>query len=367
MGIDQHNPKSLYKQVSEDIIKRINSGKLRVNDKLPTQHELVAYYDVSLITIKRALSDLISEGVLYARAGKGTFVAKRSQRIDYSKHVTIAYVLKDLDNPFYQSMVSSIERHLSKNDCNLMLYSSENRESNEENKIRHFMNMGVSGLILGSLSHNQYTSTMIKQLEEESFPYMMVSYSEDPNIPFVGTDQEQGGYIAAQHLLESGYESIGIVAGEAGNLVGAARKKGFIRALEEHGVSLRQEHQFQIEVGAKRDDHKSGYEVGKAFCKSEDLPRAMFIYNDLSALGFIEALNECNLKVPGDVAIVGFDDIPQGRSSSIPLTTIHQSTDQIAKLAVENLLKRINGEPPVARKLIDPKLVVRSSCCTEQG
>lgn len=363
MSIDQHNPKPFYKQVGEDIINQINSGALKVGDKLQTQNELVKHYDVSLITIKRALSDLISEGILYARAGKGTFVAKQPQKIDLSKHLTVAYVLKDLNNPFYQSMVSSMERYLSKNNCNLMLYSSDNHMANEERKIRYFMDMGVSGLILGSMFHSHYTNTMIQQLDEQRFPYVMVSYTEDDHIPFVGADQEAGGYMAAQHLLEAGYSRVGIVTGEEGNLVGEARKKGFVRALEEQDVPLDLEHQFQIKVGAKRDDHKSGYEVGQAFCKLKNPPQAMFIYNDLSALGFMEAISESKLSVPKDVAIIGFDDIPMGRASSVPLTTIHQPTDKIAKLAVENLIGRINGQPSVTRKLIKPKLVVRKSCC----
>ena len=363
MGIDQHNPKPFYKQVGEEIVNQINSGELKVGDKLETQSELVKRYDVSLITIKRALSDLISEGVLYARAGKGTYVARRPQKIDYSKHLTIAYVLKDLDNPFYQSMVSSVERNLSKNGSNLMLYSSDNRHDNEERKIRYFMDMGVSGLILGSLSHSHYTDSLIKQLEAERFPFVMVSYTEDPSINFVGTDQELGGFMATEHLIKNGYTDIGYVNGEEGNLVGEARKRGFLKAMADNNVPVSQKNLMQITVDGKRDDMNSGYQVGKQFCEMEERPRAMFIYNDLSALGFIQALGESGINVPKDVAIVGFDDIVNGRTASVPLTTVHQPTELIGQIAVESLLKKINGEEPSMHKLLEPKLVVRKSCC----
>ena len=363
MGIDQHNPKPFYKQVGEEIVKQINNGELKVGDKLETQSELVKRYDVSLITIKRALSDLISEGVLYARAGKGTYVARRPQKIDYSKHLTIAYVLKDLDNPFYQSIVSSVERNLSKNGSNLMLYSSDNRHDNEERKIRYFIDMGVSGLILGSMFHSHYTGSLIKQLQAEHFPFVMVSHTEDPEINFVGTDQEAGGFMATEHLAKSGYNSIGFVSGEEGNLVGEARKRGYLRAMAENDVHVVQEHIFQIKVSGKRDDMKSGYEVGQEFCKLENRPDSVFVYNDQSALGFIQALTECGIKVPQDVGIVGFDDISTGRNAAVPLTTIHQPTEMIGKIAVESLLKKINGELPKIHKLLEPKLIVRKSCC----
>jgi len=361
--IDQQDPKPFYKQISEDIVDRIRSGKLKIGDKLETQHELAREYDVSLITIKKALSDLITNGILYARIGKGTYIARRPSKIDYSKHLTIAYVLKDLDNPFYQGIVSSVERNLSKNGCNLMLYSSDNRRELEEQKIRYFVEMGVSGLILGSMSHIHYTSTLIKQLQEENFPFVMVSYTDDPSICFIGTDQKYGGFIATEHLIKAGYKSIGYVNGEEGNLVGETRKEGYLEALDKYKLAPDDRYLYRIKVSSKRDDFQSGYSVGVEFCKSTERPRAMFIYNDLSALGFINALSEFDLSVPDDVAIVGFDDIAMGRSSAIPLTTVHQPTDKIGKLVVEQLLQRISRSTTTkACKHLKPKLVVRESC-----
>jgi DNA-binding LacI/PurR family transcriptional regulator len=108
----------------------------------------------------------------------------------------------------------------------------------------------------------------------------------------------------------------------------------------------------------------SGYDVGMEFCKRSDRPRAMFIYNDLSALGFIDAMDNFGLKVPEDVAIIGFDDIAGGITLQNRLTSVHQPTDKIGKLAVKKLLKMINGESvdPPNKRILKPKLVVRKSC-----
>jgi len=367
MGIDYRDPKPLYKQIYEDIFNQIRSGKLKVGDKLATQHELVKIYDVSLITVKKALSDLISEGILFARVGKGSFVARLPSKIDHKKHLTVAYILKDLDNPYYQNIVSSIESNLSNNDCNMMLYSSDNRRDREEQKIRYFIDMGVSGLILGSMSHIPFTSALINELQEKQFPFVMVSYTDDPSICFIGTDQEKGGFIATEHLINTGYNDIGYVNGEEGNLVGEARKKGYVRALNENNLPVNKNYLYRIKIKGKRDDFQSGYDVGVKFCNRSERPRAMFIYNDLSALGFIDALVEFGLKVPEDVAIIGFDDIVIGRSSTNNLTSVHQPTDMIGKLAVENLLKMINGKLPDASlyRSLNPELVIRESCGTK--
>jgi len=364
MGIDYRDPKPLYKQIYEDIFNQIRSGKLKVGDKLATQHELVKIYDVSLITVKKALSDLISEGILFARVGKGSFVARLPSKIDHKKHLTVAYILKDLDNPYYQNIVSSIESNLSNNDCNMILYSSDNRRDREEQKIRYFIDMGVSGLILGSMSHIPFTSSLINELHEKQFPFVMVSYTDDPSICFIGTNQEKGGFIATEHLIKTGYSDIGYVNGEEGNLVGEARKRGYVKALNENDLPVNENYLYRMKIQGKRDDFKSGYDVGVEFCNRSERPRAMFIYNDLSALGFIDALAEFGLKVPEDVAIIGFDDIASEITLKNHLSSVHQPANKIGKLAVKNLLKMINGESvdPTNKRILKPKLVVRESC-----
>ncbi len=362
MPINQTDPKPFYKQVMDEIVHRIDAGELKAGDKIETQYELAKRYDVSLITIKRALSELISAGLLYARVGKGTFVAIRKPSIDFSKHKTIAYVLKDLDNPFYASIVSSVERHLSKNDYNFLLYSSDNRKEKEDRKIKDFISMGVSGLIIGSMSHIHYTTSLLKQLHNKHFPFVMVSYTEDPEISFIGTDQEEGGYLATKHLINLGYKKIGYINGEEGNLVGECRKRGFIRAMEESNVSLNENYLYRLKVTGKRNDYKSGYNLGQQFFTIKDWPDSLFIYNDLSALGFIKALSEQGVKVPQDVAIVGFDDINMGETAAVPLTTVHQPTAKIGEYVVKCLLSKIEGEKSVARKVMKPKLIIRESC-----
>jgi DNA-binding LacI/PurR family transcriptional regulator len=246
----------------------------------------------------------------------------------------------------------------------MMLYSSDNRRDREEQKIRYFIDMGVSGLILGSMSHIPFTSSLINELHEKQFPFVMVSYTDDPSICFIGTNQEKGGFIATEHLINTGYNDIGYVNGEEGNLVGEARKRGYVKALTEYDLPVNENYLYRIKIKGKRDDFKSGYDVGVEFYNRLERPRAMFIYNDLSALGFIDALAEFGLKVPEDVAIIGFDDIAIGRSSANHLTSVHQPTDKIGKLAVENLLKMIHGEIPDAslNRSLNPELVVRESC-----
>jgi len=360
MSIDPKNPTPLYKQIYDDILSKIYSGELDVGDSIGTQHELTATYDVSLITVKKAISKLISEGVLYARVGRGTFVNKKPAGINFSEHKTIAYVLKNLDDPFYQSMVSNIERQLSIHGCNMLLFSSDQNKQKETEQIKKFINMGINGLIIGSMSEDEYTDSLFRQLHNENFPYVMVSYNNNPDICYIGSNHLQGGFLATEHLINLGYKHIGYVQSSTNDFVGQRREEGYKRALEKHQIEIKKDYIYQFD--SNEDIFQSGFDFGVKFCQTKNRPEALFIYNDLSALGFMNAVTKHGLKVPEDIAIVGFDDIPAGRKAYIPLTTIHQPSDKIAEYAVDLILRKIDGEDINLRRLVKPELVIRESC-----
>jgi DNA-binding LacI/PurR family transcriptional regulator len=190
----------------------------------------------------------------------------------------------------------------------------------------------------------------------------MVSFVVDDDISFVGTDHEEGGFIATDHLIKLGYKRIGYINGEEGNLVGEARKKGFLKAIQQAGLQFNTNDEFRLRLRGESFDYDSGYEIGEQFARKNDRPEALFIYNDLSTLGFQKAVFDNQLSVPEDIGIVGFDDIKRGVTAPVPLTTVHQPTDEIGALSVEILLRRIQGESIAPRHILKPSLVVRSSC-----
>jgi DNA-binding LacI/PurR family transcriptional regulator len=105
-----------------------------------------------------------------------------------------------------------------------------------------------------------------------------------------------------------------------------------------------------------------GYDFGKSFKSLKKRPEAVFIYSDLTALGFEQACLEEGISIPDDVAIVGFDDLEIAKYASVPLTTINQSANNIGRKAVDIIQKRINGSDIGNRTIIRPSLVIRESC-----
>ena len=364
--LDIRDPRPLYQQVEDDLREKIAQGEIKVGEQLESQQVLARRYGVSLITIKRALNDLISEGILFSRAGKGTFVARRTPGVDYTRHPTIGLVLRDLNSPFFSLILQKVEELASENKYNLLLSSSANRLEKEEDLVEHFLEIGVNGLIIASMSHVYHATPVIRKLHESGYPYVMVSYIEDEEIYWVGTDNVKGGYLAGEHLAKLGYRKVGYINGEEGNLPGERRKEGLLRALRDYGIEFNPKFEFRLRLRGEWNDYRSGYEIGEHFVTLTDRPEAMFVYNDLSALGFQRAVLDRGLRVPDDVAIVGFDDIKRGQVAPVPLTTIRQPTDEIGAVAFEKLVKLMQNEPVESRTTLEPRLVVRESCGAAQ-
>lgn len=358
-GINFNDSTPLYEQVQNDLKFRIREGEFKIGEQIKSHSQLAGEYNVSLITIKKALSNLIIEGVLISRVGKGTFVADRNPNHAHSNHKSIGIVLRDLEHPFFTQVVQSIESEAYNLGFNALLSSSLGNEKKEEGQINHFKRIGTSGLVIASLSLIYKATKAIRNLHDNNFPYVMVSYVHDPDIWFVGTDHELGGFLAGEYLIQLGYKKLGYVHGGKGNILGEVRKNGFSRALNEYGIDFNSNYIYYLED--KLDRYHSGYSMGKQFIKLEDRPEAIFIYTDLAAIGFQKAILEEGWNIPDDIAIIGNDDIASAKFAPVPLTTIRQQSDLIGHLAAETVIKRINGEDSPNRIIVRPMLIARQS------
>lgn len=357
--IDLKDPAPLYEQIENDIKTRIHNGEYKVGDQIASQNEMAKEYDVSLITVKKALTNLIGQGVLFGRVGKGTYIASQPAQIDLQKHKTIGVVLRNLEHPFFSKVIEAAEREAYTQDYHFLISSSSGNREKEETQIKRFRSIGVSGLIIASLSLVYTATKILRKIHDEEFPYITVSYMHDPDIWFVGADNELGGYLAGKHLVECGYKKIGYIHGGRGNILGDVRKNGFWRALDEGGVEVHSNYVYYLEDEPIR--YESGYKMGKRFVKLKDRPEALFIYTDSAALGFLKAVTEKGMKVPDDVAIVGYNDIDAARMAPVPLTTISQPVEEIGKKAVIALIQRIHKIEQPNRYIFKPELVVRES------
>lgn len=210
---------------------------------------------------------------------------------------------------------------------------------------------GVDGLILSTYRKG---STLPDELRERGIPHVLALRTDDCSRSAIGDDR-LGGYLATRHLLDLGHRHIGLIGGPAYASSAQRRIQGYLDALAEAGVDanpeLMLETEFSIEAGASAIPI-----LMSGFVR----PTAIFAVNDNTALGALPVLAHMGLRVPDDISVVGYNDIPIVRSLTTPLSTVHMPFDQVAAAAIDLLLKVPEmGEKAV--RLIRPTFIPRHS------
>jgi len=185
------------------------------------------------------------------------------------------------------------------------------------------------------------------------FPVVAVEAGPDAAIPIAMVDQKAGAAAATQHLLDWGHETVWHLAGPPDWKEAEDRIEGWKVTLEAAGARV---------PALVRGDWtaRSGYEVAEGLVQIEELT-AILVSNDQMALGLLRRLHEVGRKVPGDLSVVGFDDIPEAAYFAPPLTTVRQDFTELGRRCLHALLDRIGGNTVATRVVVAPELVVRSS------
>ncbi|MEN5072739.1 LacI family DNA-binding transcriptional regulator [Isoptericola cucumis] len=198
-----------------------------------------------------------------------------------------------------------------------------------------------------------------RQLTSRSIPCVVIDTDGEPpaDVPTVGSDNWNGGLAATRHLLELGHRRIAAISGPADMLCSRARVDGYRSALDEAGVTfdpdLVRSGNFYVEAG---------YAEGIDLLSRPDRPTGIFAGSDMQALGLLRAARELGLRVPDDLSIVGYDDLPIARWTGPSLTTVRQPLTEMAATATRMLLELADGEDvPVQRVNLATELVVRES------
>ncbi|MGI5155975.1 LacI family DNA-binding transcriptional regulator [Microbispora sp. CA-102843] len=197
------------------------------------------------------------------------------------------------------------------------------------------------------------------QLSARSIPFVVVDPEGEPppGVASVGATNWHGGLAATRHLIDLGHTRIGMIGGPPDMLCSRARIDGYRAALETAGVSIDPE---LIRYGDFLVN--SGHDAGHALLSLDKPPTAIFAGSDMQAFGVFEAARQRGLRVPEDLSVVGFDDLPLSRSAWPPLTTVRQPLEEMAALAARMVLAMGRGENTEARRVeLSTDLVVRES------
>lgn len=318
---------------------------------------------VSYATVSRALND--KYGVKASTRSKVLEVAKKmnyrpnaiARGLVRKQTNTIGLIIPDIKNPFFPEVAGGIEECANDFGYNVFLCNTNWSIEREEQYINLLSERRVDGLIVVPISNS------VKPLEEiihEDIPVVYVSRApRDTDRSYVVIDNVRGGFLATKHLIEAGYETVGFIGASADSSTADERLEGYRMAFEKYGIIFSEKYVKQGDF-----KQKSGYTLVKEMIGNNDYPRGLFAANDLLALGAIQAVKDAGLRVPEDIAVVGFDDIPIASLQEIQLSTIYQPKYQMGRIAFEILVEIIKkGENRVSTRkvMLEPELIVRKS------
>jgi DNA-binding LacI/PurR family transcriptional regulator len=268
----------------------------------------------------------------------------------------IGLLIPDIQNPFYVDVIRGIEKYAYENNSAVIIGNFSQDEEREKFYIDILRSESVDAFIVAPFpGMNEY----VEELVQEGFAVVCIDRGlTNLDVDVVKVDNFQGAFEAIEHLIKAGHKRIAHITGNRLIPTTLERLAGYEAALKKHGIFIDPEI-----IRSRESDYKSGVELTAELLDLPNPPKAVFTANNLLTLGALETINQRGLKIPEDIAIVGFDDMYWAMSLNPPLTAVRQSGFEIGRLAFELLIKRIaDPDRSNVNIVLKTELMVRESC-----
>lgn len=328
----------------------------------PTIIDVARESGVSYSTVSRALNGYefvkpsTRDKVLRAAEKLGYVPNQQARSLAGGRSNLIGVLVPNLGNGYISEIIRGVDEQLAESNYNLILYTTHRHLGKESSYVATIMNGAADGLLL---IVPLTSMTYLDSLRQQNFPYVLIDQSDTDNrSSIVRVTNWQGAYDATRYLLELGHRRIGFITGLMELTSATERLEGYRTAMTDHGAPVLDELVIEGDYW-----ERGGYNATRKLLDLPQLPTAIFASNDLSAFGAMEAIRQQGLRIPEDISIVGFDDIPQAPYSYPKLTTVRQPLDQIGRTAVKMLLEHIEKPGLGTQQItVTTQLIVRDSC-----
>jgi LacI family transcriptional regulator len=339
----------------------------------PSIRDVARKAGVSVSTVSRVLNDrpdvapATRERVRRAIAELNYHPNAQAVGLSRRRTGVVGLVVSDMITPFCTAIIESVQNSLREHGYWMLLAAQ--RLINEQDarlQARLVEELGRSRRIDGLLILTPMESSLesLRAMAREGLPSVLIDMQYDGSeLNYISVDNYQGGYLATEHLLQLGYRDIAIICGPDWMKVSHDRLAGYKAALQDWEAPICPE----WIVPGEGFNEDAGRHAMRALLTADHRPRALFAGDDLIAFGAMSVLDEdrVGLRVPEDMAFVGFDDIPAAASFRPPLTTVRQPLERMGRLAAEHLCRLIageTGENGLLQVTVETELVVRGSC-----
>jgi len=335
----------------EKYIKREIKRK-RIGHKLPGERALAKELGFSYMTIRKAIDNLVGEGLLYKIPTKGTFVA--DEKAPKRRTRTIGYFLDSnieagISSPYYSLIFNALEKEAAKHGYAVVYFSDISA-----NNFREVLQK-VDGVIATCFPRIEHIIQDIK----DSVPLVVIdNSSSDKTIPSVIIDNFNADVESVDYVFSLGHARIGFMTGLEDSDVGKNRYAGYQRGLRKNKIGL-------DETLVYRGDYSfdAGIQGAEYFLSLDSPPTAIICANDSMALGAMRKIHQTKLTVPADISVIGFDDIDIASQISPALTTVAAPVDEIGRQSFNILDRLIQGEEIDNKHIaLAAHLVIRQTC-----
>lgn len=373
----QKNRMPLYKQIREYVLDNIRQSVWEANDRIPSENDLAARFQVSRITIKNALHQLIDEGLIYQIQGKGTFISKNKlgeppvyRSESDQTELTVAFLIPRLDNRFTANLLHGIENQLAEEGCHLLFRTTGDSQETEKRLLNQLVRSRVNGIIIYPAQGQTYNEDILK-LTLNEFPVVIVDrYLRGVETNYVCSGNVAGAFEATVHCIESGHRKIGFIATHPeGTTSIEDRLTGYEKALSEHGILI-DRHLQLIELDSAEVNHiltdgtshpASKERIIRYLQHHPDLT-AVIAVNSSVGLTFMEAAKQLSIQIPEHMSVVFLDDYELSAFSAVPPSYVNLEEYTVGREAAKLLVSIMENPQQKRRKIVvPPRLVIRSS------
>ncbi len=370
--------KLIYMRIEEEIRKRILSGVYPAGSQLPTEKELVDEFQASRLTISKGLSNLVGEGLITRTRGRGSFINRPQSSLSREQDVATRHepgILKFISPPIsagddvrvrhgvLEGMRDTV--HAAGYTVGVDFFHSV---EDELELLREYTRPLNDGFVIWSVQHPAITE-QLTMMKKAGFPFVLVdSFFPDFPADSVLTDNAAGAEAVVRHLYNLGHRRIAYLTAPTSRLSLSERLAGALGAFARYGLEF--DGRVGIIPGIETVNVQEMNDSQQEFVNhwlrglfaQPQKPTALFCSNDALAIAVCRMLEELKLNVPGDVSVVGFDNINQTAWLPVPLTTVAHDFYQIGRIAGDILLKRRQGENAAPLQYrVTPELIVRDS------
>lgn len=269
----------------------------------------------------------------------------------------IGIVLSNLSNPFWAIVLEGVEDTCRLAGYSLMICNSSEDSTREAELFEDFQLRQVDGIIVNPTVNNK---DLFEELERKQYPLVAINRKiEGINIDYVVADNIKGAKLAVNHFVENGRKNIvAFVYQPNGVSTWSERVAGFKEALSDHGIAVHERSVIEVQHGTGK-----AKEAVVEYFKSSKAD-AVFSTNNMMTLEILEGFKELNIRVPEDVALIGYDETVWAKHLNPPLTTVKQPAYEMGVIAAKNLIKKIQSKTKRKPKIavLEPELIIRQSC-----